>query len=115
MPSRTWFAPLAATVALAAAAPAAHAVTMPKLSYKMPALPRMSVPVGFGGGAACGNAASGGEGQGRTGGIDTTVCNYGLSYVGPQSSITTTVGPTIISANFTGNVITSAGNVAVIP
>ena len=113
MPSRTWFAPLAATVALAATAPAAGAVTMPSFNYKMPTVPRLGL-AGFGGGAACGNSASGGEGQGRTGGIDTTVCNYGLTFVGPQSSITTTIGPTIIAANFQGTVITSAGNVAVL-
>jgi hypothetical protein len=104
-------APLAAAVALAASAPAADAA-VPKLNFKLPTsyagLP--SFPTG----SACGNTV-GPEGQGRTGGNDVTVCGYGLTFVGPQSSITSTIGPTIIAAGFAGTVITSAGNVAIIP
>jgi hypothetical protein len=104
-------APLAAAVALAAPS-AADAATAPKFNFKLPtsyaALP--AIPSG----SSCGNTV-GPEGQGRTGGNDVTVCGYGLTFVGPQSSITSTIGPTIIAAGFAGTVITSAGNVSIIP
>ena len=105
-------APLAAAVALAASAPAADAAVAPKFNFKMPTS-FAGLPT-FPGGSACGNTA-GPEGQGRTGGNDVTVCGYGLTFVGPQSSITSTIGPTIIAAGFAGTVITSAGNVAILP
>jgi hypothetical protein len=107
-------APLAATFAFAAGAPAADAATLPKLgSYKLPTS-FAGFPAYPAAGSACGNTV-GPEGQGRTGGNDVTVCGYGLTFVGPQSAITTTVGPTIIAAGFAGTVITSAGNVAIVP
>jgi hypothetical protein len=105
-------APLAAAVALAAGAPAADAFTTPKLNFKMPTS-YAGFPA-FGGGGMCGNT-TGPEGQGRTGGNDVTICGSGLNFVGPQSSITSTIGPTIIAAGFAGTVITSAGNVSIIP
>jgi hypothetical protein len=103
---------LAAAVALAVGAPAADAATAPRLNFKLPTS-YAGIPA-FPSGSSCGNSV-GGEGQGRTGGIDTIVCGYGLTFVGPQSSITSTIGPTIIAAGFTGTVITSAGNVAIVP
>lgn len=105
-------APLAAAVALAAGTPAADAATVPRLTFKLPTA-YAALPA-FPAGAACGNTA-GPEGQGRTGGNDATVCGYGLTFVGPQTSITSTIGPTIIAAGFAGTVITSAGNVAIVP
>jgi hypothetical protein len=114
-------APLAAAVALAVGAPAADAATAPSLNYKLPtSFPRLQgMPVGipaFPAGQACGSTFGGvAEGQARTGGIDTIVCGQGLIFVGPQSSVTSTIGPTIISANFAGTVITSSGNVAIAP
>lgn len=114
---KSLLAPLAAAVALAAGAPAANAYTAPKLNFKLPTsyagLPGFGSS-GFGSGGMCGNT-TGPEGQGRTGGNDVTICGHGLNFVGPQSSITSTIGPTIIAAGFTGTVITSAGNVSIIP
>jgi hypothetical protein len=106
-------APLAAAVALAAGAPAAHAFTAPKLNFTMPTAAYAGFP-GFGSGGMCGNT-TGPEGQGRTGGNDVIICGHGLNFVGPMTSITSTIGPTIIAAGFTGTVITSAGNVSIIP
>jgi hypothetical protein len=103
---------LAAAAALAIAAPAADAATAPRLGFKLPTS-YAGFP-GFPAGSVCGNS-TGPEGQGRTGGNDVTTCGYGLTFVGPQSSITSTVGPTIIAAGFAGTVITSAGNVAILP
>ncbi|MDA0165649.1 hypothetical protein OM076_35610 [Solirubrobacter ginsenosidimutans] len=105
-------APLAAAVALAAGAPAAHAYTAPKLNFKMPTA-YAGLPA-FPAGSMCGNQF-GAEGQGRTGGNDVTLCGNGLTFVGPQTSITNTIGPTIITAGFAGTVITSAGNVSILP
>jgi hypothetical protein len=105
-------APLAAAVALAAGAPAADAFTAPKLNFKLPTA-YTGLP-GFASGGMCGNT-TGPEGQGRTGGNDVTICGYGLNFVGPQTSITSTIGPTIIAAGFAGTVITSAGNVSILP
>ena len=105
-------ASLAAAAALAAGAPAAEAYTAPQLNFKLP-----TSYAGFPGissGGICGNTV-GPEGQGRTGGNDVTICGHGLTFVGPQSSITSTIGPTIIAAGFTGTVITSAGNVSILP
>jgi len=105
-------APLAAAVALATGPAAADAATVPRFNFKLPTS-YAGLPA-FPAGSSCGNTV-GPEGQGRTGGNDVTVCGYGLTFVGPQSSITTTVGPTIIAAGFAGTVITSAGNVAIVP
>jgi hypothetical protein len=105
-------APLGAGAARAAGAPAADAAVVPKLGLNLPTayagLPAFPI------GSACGNSV-GPAGQGRTGGNEVTVCGYGLTFVGPQSSITSTIGPTIIAAGFAGTVITSAGNVAILP
>ena len=106
-------ASLAAAAALAASAPAADAFTAPKLNFKLPTS-YAGLPGFPGGGSMCGNT-TGPEGQGRTGGNDVTICGYGLTFVGPQSSITSTIGPTIITAGFAGTVITSAGNVSILP
>jgi hypothetical protein len=105
-------APLAAALALAAAAPAADAFTAPQLNFKMPTS-YAGLP-GLSSGGMCGNTV-GPEGQGRTGGNDVTICGHGLNFVGPMTSITSTIGPTIIAAGFTGTVITSAGNVSILP
>lgn len=106
-------APLAAAIALAAGPPAADAATAPRFTFKLPTS-YAGLPAFPAAGSACGNTV-GPEGQGRTGGNDVTVCGYGLTFVGPQTAITTTIGPTIIAAGFAGTVITSAGNVAIVP
>ena len=126
-------AALATGVALASAAPAAHAVTMP--SYKLPSgasLGRpanLQVPVvpgiggvgGIGGagfgtpiaGKLCGNSVYP-DGQGPAGTNNQTVCNWGgLTFVGPSTAITSVVGPTIISPGFVGTIITTVGNVGI--
>lgn len=89
-------APLAAALALAAAAPAADAA---RLQFEP-------------GGASCGNTI-GDQGQGQTGGNDAIVCGSGFNQVAPASSITTTVGPVITGAAG-GVVITTTGNVALV-
>jgi hypothetical protein len=90
-------APLAAAVVLAAGAPAAGAAP----------------PLGEPGGATCGNTI-GDQGQGQTGGNDTLVCGSGVSQIAPQTTITSTTGPVITGATG-GLVITTTGNVTIIP
>jgi hypothetical protein len=105
-------APLAAAVALAAAAPAADAA-----SYKSPTsyarLQGVGVPVvpAIHGGCANTNGGTDIEGVGRANGNDIYSCGYGLTYIGPATSIASVVGPTIISPGFVGTVITSTGNI----
>jgi hypothetical protein len=124
-------AALATVVGLASAAPAAHALTLPT-AYKLPSastsalgstasLGRLaSFPLASGGAVVnqpngpklCG-ASNGAEGQAPSGGNEQTICGFGLTYVGPATSIQNVVGATIISPGFVGTVVTSTGNVAV--
>jgi hypothetical protein len=56
------------------------------------------------------------DGQGRTGGNLTNACTLGgLSFVGPSTSISNVVGPTIISPVFVGYSVVAGGNVAIGP
>jgi hypothetical protein len=64
-------------------------------------------------GGGCGSATAG-QGTGRTGGTTTQTCTgAGLVFVGPSSSVSTVVGPTIITPAFVGTSITAGGNVAI--
>jgi hypothetical protein len=120
---RSLVAAIAATAALAVGAPAAGASTAPAYHFSMPAAfaqyqarqAALSIPTGIPAGAC--TTITGNEGQGRTGGNDNQVClGAGLSFIGPSTGqIATVIGPTIISPAFVGNVIVSAGNVAVGP
>jgi hypothetical protein len=110
-------AALAATAALAVGAPAAGAITTPIDPFSIP-----TAFAGIGGLPAPANVLAGPcgastiEGQGRTGGSDAQVClGAGLSFIGPTSSISTVVGPTIITPAFVGTSIVSGGNVAIGP
>jgi hypothetical protein len=125
MPLRTPLAAvLAAAAALAIGAPAAGASTFPAYRYTVPAAfaqfkarpVALSTPVGLPAAASCG-PQTGNEGQGRTSGVDNSVCvGSGLSFVGPSvGGIATVMGPTIISPGFAGSVIVAGGNVAIAP
>jgi hypothetical protein len=58
----------------------------------------------------------GGEGQGGVGGTESVVCSGGgLVFVGPATSVDTTIGPTIISPGFAGVVVVSGGPASVGP
>jgi hypothetical protein len=117
---RPLIAALAATGALAVGVPTAGASTAPIGSFSLPTafagFQRMpakaalwnpgSVPAG-----AC--VTSPIEGQGRTGGVAIQTC--GLSFIGPISTVSTVIGPTIITGAFTGSSIVSGGNVAIGP
>jgi hypothetical protein len=119
MPLRTpLIAALAATAALAVGAPAAGAITSPIGPFSIPTafagfggtpIGAVSIPAG-----ACGTSSV--EGQGRTGGTATQACvGAGLSFVGPSTSISSVVGPTIITPAFVGTSIVAGGNVAIGP
>lgn len=114
--TRSRLAAAAAATALLAGAPAAaEAATFPSTSYKPLSMSQLGLPGLPGlptGGMSCGNTQA--QGQGPTGGILNTLCSVGLTFVGPQTSITSTIGPTIIAAGFVGNVVTSSGNIAVV-
>jgi hypothetical protein len=113
---------LAATAMLAVGAPAAGAATASTYPFSMPTafagfqgtpIGGLSIPANLSAGA-CG--ASTLEGQGRTGGSTDQVCiGAGLSFIGPSSSVSTVVGPTIITPAFVGTSIVSGGNVAIGP
>ena len=111
-------AALAAAVALAVGAPAASASTVPTLNYKLlgglAGLSRPGAGYPYPAVRSCGSSV-GAEGQGPVGGVNMTVCGYGLTFVGPTTSINNVVGPTIISPGFAGSVIVAGGNVAVAP
>lgn len=111
-------APLGALAALAVGAPAADAA-VPKLSLKSPAAYarlQAAYPVVPGAGCANTNGGTDIEGQGRSGGNDIFACgNVGLTFIGPATAINSTVGPTIISPGFVGTVITTNGNIAIVP
>jgi hypothetical protein len=119
MPLRTPLpAALAATAALAVGAPAAGASTTPIDLFSMPTafagfqgtpIGALSIPAG-----ACGTSSI--QGQGRTGGLETKACvGAGLSFIGPSTSISTVIGPTIITPAFVGTSIVAGGNVAIGP
>lgn len=108
---RSLAAALAATVALAAGAPAAGTSTAQANNFSV-------FPPGVGNTALapCGRA-SGFDGQASTGEVTTQVCQgAGLSFIAPATGqIATVIGPTIISPGFVGNVNVSAGPGAVGP
>jgi hypothetical protein len=113
---------LAATAVLAVGAPVAGAATASSYPFSIP-----TAFAGFGGTpigglpisgllptGACGTTTI--EGQGRTGGSTDQVClGAGLSFIGPSSSVSTVIGPTIITPAFVGTSIVSGGNVAIAP
>jgi hypothetical protein len=115
-------AALSASTALAIGAPAAGASTAPTgpfsvpsafAGFQWPSLGALSVPVSLPAGAC---VTSTNEGQGRTGGNANQSCvGAGLSFIGPSSSISTVIGPTIITASFVGTSIVAGGNVGVGP
>jgi hypothetical protein len=110
---RPLIAALAAAAALAVGAPAANASTVPKYHFSVPAAYQFSLPVAVAAGTPMGPcAAIGPEGQlqDRTGGTDIQSCGV-LSFVGPSSSVSTVIGPTIISPSFVGSAIVAGGNV----
>jgi hypothetical protein len=112
---------LAATAVLAVGAPAAGASTS-STDFSIPTvfpgfqgtpIGGLSIPVSLPVGA-CGTSTV--EFQGRTGGSTTQACvGAGLSFVGPSSSVSSVVGPTIITPAFVGTSIVSGGNVAIGP
>ena len=103
---------LGAAGALAAGAPAAHAITMPSFSFAsgFPLAAGYSNSPWGSTARRCGSQV-GGEGQGPAGGVNQTVCGTGLVFVGPSTSINNVIGPTIISPGFAGTVIVAGGNV----
>jgi hypothetical protein len=113
---------LAATAVLAVGAPAAGAATASTYPFSVPTafagfqgtpIGGLSSPITSPTGA-CGTTTV--EGQGRTGGSTAQVClGAGLSFIGPSSSVSTVVGPTIITPAFVGTSIVSGGNVAIAP
>lgn len=112
-------AALTAAVALAVAAPAAEARTAPRFGLptsssfaRLQALSPVAFPVRPGG--SCGSSV-GAEGAGQAGGINSTVCGGGLTFVGPITAIHNVIGPTIISPGFAGSVIVASGNVIIGP
>lgn len=115
-------AALATGAALASAAPAAHAVTMPSLklgasaNLQLPIAPGIGGIGGYGGlttGKLCGNSVYP-DAAGPAGSNNQTTCNWGgLTFVGPSTAVTSVVGPTIISPGFVGTIITSSGNVGI--
>ena len=105
-------AALAVPIALALGAPAAGAATMPKLNLSLPTgVSGFGAGYTFPVGKSCGSTV-GVEGQGPSGGINATVCGYGLTFVGPLVSVNNVIGPTIISPGFAGTVVVAGGNVA---
>jgi hypothetical protein len=119
---KTLIAAVGASAALAVGAPAAGASTVPTYQFSVPSafagfqwpsIGALSVPVSLPAGAC---VTSTNEGQGRTGGNANQSCvGAGLSFIGPSSSVSTVIGPTIITASFVGTSIVSGGNVAIGP
>jgi hypothetical protein len=110
-PRTPLLAALAVPIALALGAPAAGAATLPKLNLSPTGVSGFGAGYTFPVGKSCGSIV-GVEGQGPSGGIDSTVCGYGLTFVGPLVSVTNVIGPTIISPGFAGTVVVAGGNVA---
>jgi hypothetical protein len=112
---RVSFAVLATTAALAVAAPAAGAITIPTWPSGSAAA-GLTVP---GGGniaiasGACGGTSTAGQGQNNTGGTTSLHClGSGVSYTGPAiGQIATVVGPKIVSPAVVGaSIVVVAGN-----
>ena len=101
---------------LVACAPTASASAAPPVPIASPGLglPSNIGPIGNNPAAALGpcGTPTGAESQGGTGGTAQQAClSAGLSYIGPAiGQISSVVGPTIITAGFVGNIVTSAGN-----
>jgi hypothetical protein len=122
LPRIPLIAALAATTAVAVGPPAASASTAPTIPFSIPSavagfqwpsFGTESIPVSLPAGAC---VTSTNEGQGRTGGNANQSCvGAGLSFIGPSSSVSTVIGPTIITAAFVGTSIVSGGNVNVGP
>jgi hypothetical protein len=117
---RSLIAAVVAAAVLAVGVPTASASTAPFGSFSfasalaryqgMPTKTTLWNPAGV---PAGGCVTSPIEGQGRTGGVAIQTC--GLSFIGPISTVSTVIGPTIITGAFTGSSIVSGGNVAVVP
>lgn len=119
---------LVTITALAVGVPAAGAAIAPTSQFSIPTafsgLPAasaggLSIPAALPVGATLpvgGCNTTSVEGQGRTGGNATQSCvGAGLSFIGPSSSVSTVIGPTIISPAAVGTTIVSGGNVAIGP
>jgi hypothetical protein len=103
---RTSAAFVLVAAALTAAAPAAQSAA--RLHHRQAA-------VGNVGTSGCG-PANGVQGQGGTGGEQTTVCSgTGAVVIGDQSNVSTATGPTISSPSPAGIVTVSNGDVAMGP
>jgi hypothetical protein len=115
---------LAVIAVLAAGAPAAGAsifpasnLSIPNSVAGLPGTPVGAVPVGVGTFPTGGGCVDAGiNGQGRVGGQTNQSCvGAGLSFIGPSSSVSTVIGPTIITPAFVGTSIVAGGNVAIGP
>jgi hypothetical protein len=113
-------AALTVAAALAVGAPAAGASTAGTTPFSFPipsagsnAMPlgALPIPADLPVGACSSNTA----GQGRTGGTAGQACvGAGLVFIGPSSSVSTVMGPTIIGP-FVGSSIVSGGDVSIGP
>jgi hypothetical protein len=107
-PCRKLAAALAAAALLAAGPQAAHADITPFAGLGLTGL---GTPVGDVGATGCG-PAHGAEFIGGTAGSNSNACGSVLVFIGPSSTVNTTIGPTIISPGFAGVVVTANGPVA---